>query len=164
MERLMRDLRRLEDEIHASTSTPRRRSRCETSPDAPRARDVVVGFVARDDDDDDGRARASLRDARAAIEDAARALAVDEETEMRRGRALGALDATATDATGDEETTDAKRAATDATLTDATTKKRARRRRGDGCDDDGCDDIDPSITTPVVPRETRSTRASTTPT
>ena len=147
----MRDLRRLEDEIHASTSTPRR-SRCETSPDAPRARDVV-GFVARDDDD--GCARASLRDARAAIEDAARALAVDEETEMRRGRALGALDAT-----GDEETTDdaKKRAATD----DATTK-RARRRR-DGCDDDGCDDIDPSITTPVVPRETRSTRASTTPT
>ena len=156
----MRDLRRLEDEIHASTSTPRR-SRCETSPDAPRARDVV-GFVARDDDD--GRARASLRDARAAIEDAARALAVDEETEMRRGRALGALDATATDATGDEETTDdaKKRAATDATTDDAT-KKRARRRR-DGCDDDGCDDIDPSITTPVVPRETRSTRASTTPT
>ena len=143
----MRDLRRLEDEIHASTSTPRR-SRCETSPDAP-PRDVV-GFVARDDD---GCARASLRDARAAIEDAARALAVDEETEMRRGRALGALDATdATDATGDEETTDA-------------TKKRARRRRrDDGCDDDGCDDIDPSITTPVVPRETRSTRASTTPT
>ena len=157
----MRDLRRLEDEIHASTSTPRR-SRCETSPDAPRARDVV-GFVARDDDD--GCARASLRDARAAIEDAARALAVDEETEMRRGRALGALDAT--DATGDEETTDdakKKRAATDATLTDDATKKIPRRRRRDGCDDDGCDDIDPSITTPVVPRETRSTRASTTPT
>ena len=152
----MRDLRRLEDEIHASTSTPRR-ARCETSPDAPRARDVV-GFVARDDDDD-GCARASLRDARAAIEDAARALAVDEETEMRRGRALGALDAT-----GDEETTDdaKKRAATDDATTDAT-KKSARRRR-DGCDDDGCDDIDPSITTPVVPRETRSTRASTTPT
>ena len=150
----MRDLRRLEDEIHASTSTPRR-SRCETSPDAPRARDVV-GFVARDDDD--GCARASLRDARAAIEDAARALAVDEETEMRRGRALGALDAT-----GDEETTAAKRAATDDATTDDATKKRARRRR-DGCDDDGCDDIDPSITTPVVPRETRSTRASTTPT
>ena len=149
----MRDLRRLEDEIHASTSTPRR-SRCETSPDAPRARDVVVGFVARDADD--GCARASLRDARAAIEDAARALAVDEETEMRRGRALGALDAT-----GDEETADdaKKRAATD----DAT-KKIPRRRRRDGCDDDGCDDIDPSITTPVVPRETRSTRASTTPT
>jgi len=154
----MRDLRRLEDEIHASTSTPRR-SRCETSPDAP-PRDVV-GFVARDDDD--GCARASLRDARAAIEDAARALAVDEETEMRRGRALGALDATALDATGDEETTDAKkRAATDATTDDAT--KKIPRRRRDGCDDDGCDDIDPSITTPVVPRETRSTRASTTPT
>ena len=160
----MRDLRRLEDEIHASTSTPRRRSRCETSPDAPRARDVV-GFVARDDDD--GCARASLRDARAAIEDAASALAVDEETEMRRGRALGALDATATDATGDEETTDdaKKRAATDDATTDDATKKIPRRRRRDGCDDDdGCDDIDPSITTPVVPRETRSTRASTTPT
>ena len=156
MERLMRDLRRLEDEIHASTSSPsrpgttRRRSRSrsvtpETSP--ARAR---IGFMTTNDvADDAGDARTRLRDARAAIEDAAKALAVEEETEMRRGRALGALDGRTTVAhAGDKETT-TKRVAT-------TTTKRIRRN------DDGDDDID-ALTTPVVPRETRSTRAATTP-
>lgn len=153
----MRDLRRLEDEIHASTSSPsrtgttRRRSRSrsvtpETSP--ARAR---IGFMTTNDvADDAGDARTRLRDARAAIEDAAKALAVEEETEMRRGRALGALDGKASVATGDEETT------TQTQKRVATTTKRSRRN------DDGDDDID-ALTTPVVPRETRSTRAATTP-
>jgi hypothetical protein len=162
MERLMRDLRRLEDEIHASTSSPtrtgttRRRSRSVTpTTGGSPARGARIGFLTNDDvaDDDDaaaaGDARTRLRDARAAIEDAAKALAVEEETEMRRGRALGALDGRTTVAhAGDKETT-TKRVAT-------TTTKRIRRN------DDGDDDID-ALTTPVVPRETRSTRAATTP-
>ena len=156
----MRDLRRLEDEIHASTSSPtrtgttRRRSRSVTpTTGGSPARGARIGFLTNDDvaDDDDaaGDARTRLRDARAAIEDAAKALAVEEETEMRRGRALGALDGRTTVAhAGDKETT-TKRVAT-------TTTKRIRRN------DDGDDDID-ALTTPVVPRETRSTRAATTP-
>lgn len=158
MERLMRDLRRLEDEIHASTSSPsrsgttRRRSRSvtpdasKTSPTRPR-----IGFLTNDVADDAGDARTRLRDARTAIEDAAKALAVEEETEMRRGRALGALDGRATVATGDEETTTQTQ-----TQKRLSTTKRIRRN------DDGDDDID-ALTTPVVPRETRSTRAATTP-
>ena len=159
----MRDLRRLEDEIHASTSSPtprtgttRRRSRSVTpTTGGSPARGARIGFLTNDDvaDDDDaaaaGDARTRLRDARAAIEDAAKALAVEEETEMRRGRALGALEGRTTVAhAGDKETT-TKRVAT-------TTTKRIRRN------DDGDDDID-ALTTPVVPRETRSTRAATTP-
>lgn len=165
MERLMRDLRRLEDEIHASTSSPtrtgttRRRSRSVTpTTGGSPARGARIGFLTNDDVADDdaaaaaaGDARTRLRDARAAIEDAAKALAVEEETEMRRGRALGALDGRTTVAhAGDKETT-TKRVATTTTTT-----KRIRRN------DDGDDDID-ALTTPVVPRETRSTRAATTP-
>ena len=165
MERLMRDLRRLEDEIHASTSSPtrtgttRRRSRSVTpTTGGSPARGARIGFLTNDDvaDDDDaaGDARTRLRDARAAIEDAAKTLAVEEETEMRRGRALGALDGRTTVAhAGDKETTRAR----EKRVTSTTTK---RIRRND--DGDGDDDID-ALTTPVVPRETRSTRAATTP-
>lgn len=160
MERLMRDLRRLEDEIHASTSSPsrsgttRRRSRSvapdasKTSPTRPR-----IGFVTNDVAEDAGDARTRLRDARAAIEDTAKALAVEEETEMRRGRALGALDGRATVAAGDEETT---------TQTQTQAQKRLSTTKRIQRNDDGDDDID-ALTTPVVPRETRTTRAATTP-
>ena len=72
MERLMRDLRRLEDEIHASTSSPtrtgttRRRSRSVTpTTGGSPARGARIGFLTNDDVADDGGGDGNASRARA---------------------------------------------------------------------------------------------------